>query len=62
MPETIFRLPDTDITIVDGGLYEEPPGLSDVTCILYVVNLAGHGDAFLRRDDSAVGFLSLLQC
>jgi guanine nucleotide-binding protein subunit alpha len=48
MPETIFKLPDTEMTIIDAGLCKEPPELSDVTCILSVINLAGY-DIILRR-------------
>jgi len=49
MPETNFRIPGAEITLVDAGLHLEPPHLSDVTCILYVVNLAGDDKSLCRN-------------
>jgi len=53
MPEMTFRVPGVEITFVDAGLCKEPPNLSEITCILYVANLAGY-DKILCRDHRAI--------
>jgi hypothetical protein len=53
LPQATIKVHDAEITFVDADLRKEPPDLSDVACILFVVNLAAY-DKSLCLQYSAV--------